>query len=38
MLWRSDGYDIAFAFNGRSKVSHDEIVKELEAIINQLKK
>jgi CubicO group peptidase (beta-lactamase class C family) len=37
MLWRSDGIDVAFIFNGRGKASHDEIKTELEKVIDGLK-
>jgi CubicO group peptidase (beta-lactamase class C family) len=37
MLWRSDGIDVAFIFNGRGKASHDEIKTELEKVIQRLK-
>jgi CubicO group peptidase (beta-lactamase class C family) len=37
MLWRSDGIDVAFIFNGRGKPSHDEIKTELEKVIDRLK-
>ncbi len=37
MLWRSDGIDVAFIFNGRGNASHDEIVKELEQALEKLK-
>lgn len=38
MLWREDGIDLVFVFNGRSDVTHDEIKKELEKIIDALKR
>ncbi len=37
MVWRSDGINIAALFNGRSKVKHNDIKKDLESIIDQLK-
>lgn len=38
MLWRSDGINIAFIFNGRGNTSHDEIARDLESVIQKLKK
>jgi hypothetical protein len=39
MLWRSDGFDVAFVFNGRKgDVSHGNIIKDLEAAIDLLKR
>jgi CubicO group peptidase (beta-lactamase class C family) len=39
MLWRPDGVDVAFVFNGRSPgVSHDDIKDELEKAIEALLK
>jgi CubicO group peptidase (beta-lactamase class C family) len=35
MLWRPDGTDIAFIFNGRGKVSHDAIKKDLESALGR---
>jgi hypothetical protein len=37
MLWRSDGIDVAFIFNGRGKPSHDEIKTELEKALERRK-
>ncbi len=37
MVWRPDGTDIAALFNGRSSVTHDEIRKDLEEVIERLK-
>ena len=37
MLW-SDGIDVAFIFNGRGKESHADIVKDLENVIERLKR
>jgi hypothetical protein len=37
MLWRSDGIDVVFLFNGRGKASHEEIKAELESVIERLK-
>jgi CubicO group peptidase (beta-lactamase class C family) len=37
MLWRSDGIDVAFLFNGRGQASHDDIVRDLENVIESLK-
>jgi hypothetical protein len=37
MLWRSDGINLAFVFNGRAEgVSHDEIKDELEKALEAL--
>jgi hypothetical protein len=38
MLWREDGIDLVFVFNGRSEVTHDEIKAELEKVIDALKR
>ncbi len=38
MLWRSDGINVAFIFNGRENASRDEIVKDLEQVIEKLKR
>ena len=37
MLWRSDGINVAAVFNGRGDDPHDQIKKDLEAIIDRLK-
>jgi CubicO group peptidase (beta-lactamase class C family) len=37
MLWRSDGINVAAVFNGRGDDSHDQIKKDLEAVIDRLK-
>jgi CubicO group peptidase (beta-lactamase class C family) len=37
MWWRPDGIDVAFLFNGRGQVSHEEIKAELEQVIERLK-
>jgi N-acyl-D-amino-acid deacylase len=37
MVWRPDGADIVALFNGRSSVTHDEIRKDLEEVIERLK-
>jgi CubicO group peptidase (beta-lactamase class C family) len=37
MLWRSDGINAAAVFNGRGDDSHDQIKKDLEAVIDRLK-
>jgi hypothetical protein len=37
MLWRPDGINLVFLFNGRGKVSHEEIKRDLEQVINRLK-
>jgi CubicO group peptidase (beta-lactamase class C family) len=36
MLWRSDGFNVAFIFNGRENASHDEIARDLEGAIERL--
>jgi CubicO group peptidase (beta-lactamase class C family) len=36
MLWRPDGTDLAFIFNGRGKVSHEEIKNELEGVLGRV--
>lgn len=37
MVWRSDGTDIVALFNGRGSVTHDEISRDLQAVIERLK-
>lgn len=37
MRWRSDSIDFAALFNGRGRVSHEDIVRELEQAIGMLK-
>ncbi len=37
MVWRPDGIDLVALFNGRGNVSHDEISRDLQAIIERLK-
>jgi N-acyl-D-amino-acid deacylase len=36
MVWRSDGIDIVALFNGRGSVSHDEISRDLQAVISRV--
>ena len=36
-IWRSDGIDLVALFNGRGNVSHDEIARDLQAVIDRLK-
>lgn len=38
MVRRPDGTEIAALFNGRNSVTHDEIRKDLEAVIERLKR
>jgi CubicO group peptidase (beta-lactamase class C family) len=38
MLWRPDGLDLVFLFNGRGDASHEEIKKELEAALRSASK
>jgi CubicO group peptidase (beta-lactamase class C family) len=33
MLWRPDGTDLAFIFNGRGNANHDEIKRDLEGVL-----
>jgi len=37
MIWRSDGIDLVALFNGRGSVSHDEISRDLQAVIDRIK-
>jgi hypothetical protein len=37
MVWRPDGIDLVALFNGRGSVSHDEISRDLQAVIERLK-
>jgi len=36
MLWRPDGTDLAFIFNGRGNANHDEIKRELEGVLHRV--
>ena len=36
MLWRPDGTDLAFIFNGRGDANHDEIKRELEGVLHRV--
>jgi CubicO group peptidase (beta-lactamase class C family) len=38
MLWRPDGTDMVFIFNGRGNASHEEIKQELEQALAQTKR
>lgn len=33
MFWRGDGIDIAWVFNGRRDVSHDQVIQDLEKVL-----
>lgn len=37
MVWRPDGIDVVALFNGRGNVTHDEISRDLQAVIERLK-
>ncbi len=37
MVWRPDGIDLVALFNGRGSVTHDEISRALQAVIERLK-
>jgi CubicO group peptidase (beta-lactamase class C family) len=37
MVWRPDGIDLVALFNGRGSVTHDEISRDLQAVIERLK-
>lgn len=37
MVWRPDGIDIVALFNGRGSVTHDEVSRDLQAVIDRLK-
>ncbi len=37
MVWRSDGIDLVALFNGRGSVTHDEVSRDLQAVIDRLK-
>jgi CubicO group peptidase (beta-lactamase class C family) len=37
MLWRSDGIDLVFIFNGRGATAHKEIRTELESALDKIK-
>lgn len=37
MVWRPDGIDLVALFNGRSSVTHDEISRDIQAIVDRLK-
>ena len=37
MVWRPDGIDIVALFNGRGGVTHDEISRDLQAVIERFK-
>lgn len=36
MLWRPDGTDLAFIFNGRGNATHDEIKRKLEGVLQRV--
>jgi hypothetical protein len=37
MIQRSDGFDVAFIFNGRNATTHLEIQNEIESLIERLR-
>lgn len=37
MVWRPDGIDLVALFNGRGNVTHDEISRDLQTVIDRLK-
>ena len=37
MVWRPDGIDLVALFNGRGGVTHDEVSRDLQAVIDRLK-
>ncbi len=37
MVWRPDGIDLVALFNGRGSATHDEVSRDLQAVIDRLK-